>query len=115
MSKGHKTCPGCTAEVGPRTLVCKCGYLFGFKTKAKAIPAKPTVPLAVSLPSESVPLVQVTEHYRLQINDRVEARRFVDELQAGIRAAQTTGGCYSAFAHGKDGATVQIELYFSIR
>lgn len=32
MSRGHKTCPACSKEVGPRTKKCSCGYEFLFKT-----------------------------------------------------------------------------------
>lgn len=41
MPKGQKTCKQCSKEVGPRTKICSCGYLFPTKNnKTKKEPKK---------------------------------------------------------------------------
>jgi len=35
MAKGHKVCKSCNKAVGPRTLVCSCGYKFVISNSKK--------------------------------------------------------------------------------
>jgi len=110
MSRGHKTCPECHAEVGPRTKTCNCGYEFIFKPgkgpkrkrKALALPVEKPFEALTENPSETV-----------GIRDREALDSFIEQLQECRINSNREGGCYNAFLH-HDKGTLQVEVWLSM-
>ncbi len=112
MARGHKTCPECNAQVGPRTKKCSCGHEFVFKP-GKAPRAKRG---RLELPQVEKPFEALTETPSevVGIDDREALDSFIEQLQACREDSLGNGGCYSAFLHCKGDHTIQVEVYLSV-
>lgn len=110
--RGHKVCPGCQAEVGPRTKTCVCGHEFTFK-QGKTPKKKRE---ALQLPPTEKPFEALTENPSevVGISDREALKSFIKQLQACYENSNRNGGCYSSFLHHKVG-TLQVDVWLSMR
>jgi hypothetical protein len=111
VSRGHKTCPKCQIEVGPRTKICpQCKHEFVFgpgkapsrKTRNRAVPVEKPFEALTENPSEII-----------GVNDREALDSFITQLQSCRADSNRGGGCYSAFLHHKHG-TLQVEIWFTM-
>lgn len=112
MTKGYKTCPGCQAEVGPRTRACKCGHEFEFKPgKAPRTKRK-----RLQVPESEKPFEALTEAPSevVGVDDRGALDSFIEQLQTCRDDSLGNGGCYSAFLHCKGGHVIQVEIWLSV-
>lgn len=100
MARGQKICPSCSNSMGPRTLVCKCGYDFGITKPLKfdRVPANETISQAV----------ERVKHAKAAAKVRKPRSKTVDNhkiLAPGDKIKVTGGGSYVL---NKDGDKIRI-------
>jgi len=60
-----------------------------------------------------LPIEAITSPAKLEVSDPGEVLAFLADLKRASDASRRNCGYYSAFLHGKQGQTVQIELHYS--